>query len=202
MITPDGRDRIKNEEVPEKAIITKLNFADTENKPKRSIGVVTRRASINSAGSLEEHPLKANSPDTASATTNRTRGKVKGAGYSTESSESSKKRKSNRSNNANAHSPKSRKVTFQISGSPKKEKAIQVRSLNGVTTSTYGTRSAQSNGTGSLMELPAVTKTKHISTFKVPKVKKNEKVEVVKMLTGTLYLYRGEHRRAEFIRSR
>ena len=28
----------------------------------------------------------------------------------------------------------------------------------------------------------------------------NETIEVVKMLTGTLYLYRGEHRRVEFVR--
>jgi hypothetical protein len=32
------------------------------------------------------------------------------------------------------------------------------------------------------------------------KLKKDENVVVVKMLTGTLYLYRGEKPRAEFVR--
>ena len=47
-------------------------------------------------------------------------------------------------------------------------------------------------------ELP----TKKKNVFKTKKVKKDENVTVVKMLTGTLYLYRGDRPRAEFVRSK
>ncbi len=61
---------------------------------------------------------------------------------------------------------------------------------------TIGTRSTRGSGEVELLpELPVKKK--------VPKVKKvvqDDNVTVVKMLTGTLYLYRGDRPRAEFVR--
>lgn len=65
------------------------------------------------------------------------------------------------------------------------------------------TRSTRASGGELMPELPPASKpNKLIKTSSVPKVKKNENVKVIKMLTGTLYLYRGETRRAEFVRSK
>lgn len=202
VISPDGRNRSKNEEVPEKAIITKLNFAGTEVRSKLFSGVITRRASSNSAESLDTHSPKTDSLLTSTANRRSTRGAVKGTGFLTEGSELSKKRKNDESNNSNINSPKSRKVSFHLGDYPKDKMAVKDKSLYGLGTSTHGKRS---NVKGPMVELPAVTKTKTkkaVNTSAVLKVKKDEKVEVIKMLTGTLYLYRGECRRAEFIRSR
>jgi len=44
------------------------------------------------------------------------------------------------------------------------------------------------------------SKSRHKKVYKGKKIDKNENVTVVKMLTGTLYLYRGERPRAEFVR--
>ena len=47
------------------------------------------------------------------------------------------------------------------------------------------------------------SKRRMLSNNNFPKIKRqkaNEEVVVVKLLTGTLYLYRGAHRRAEFVR--
>lgn len=61
-----------------------------------------------------------------------------------------------------------------------------------------GTRSK--GGTSEMMLLPDLPKKK--APPKMKKIKKDENVTVVKMLTGCLYLYRGENPRAEFIRSK
>ena len=53
--------------------------------------------------------------------------------------------------------------------------------------------------------LPPMNKRKNSNSCTSPKVKKfkkDENVTVVKMLTGNLYLYRGERPRAEFVRSK
>lgn len=52
--------------------------------------------------------------------------------------------------------------------------------------------------------LPPMNKRKNSNscTPKVKKFKKDENVTVVKMLTGNLYLYRGDRPRAEFVRSK
>ena len=61
-----------------------------------------------------------------------------------------------------------------------------------------GTRSK--GGASEMMLLPDLPKKK--APAKMKKIKKDENVTVVKMLTGCLYLYRGENPRAEFIRSK
>ncbi len=63
-------------------------------------------------------------------------------------------------------------------------------------TRTIGTRSTRGSGEVELLpELPVKKKVQ-----KVKKVVQDANVTVVKMLTGTLYLYRGDRPRAEFVR--
>lgn len=99
-----------------------------------------------------------------------------------------KKRKSGDiSDNASGNSGK--KVTFQ---DQKKKKKSPTNGLR------VGTRATRNSGhelfNGSEQPLPRKKAAK--------KVKKNEHVTVVQMLTGTLYLYKGKTRRAEFVRSK
>ena len=49
-----------------------------------------------------------------------------------------------------------------------------------------------------LSELPKTKKT--TKSVVALKMKTDENIKVIKMLTGTLYLYQGETRRAEFVR--
>ena len=62
----------------------------------------------------------------------------------------------------------------------------------------YGTRS--SRGEGLLLTDAPIVKKKRQQTGK--KIKKEDNCQVVKMKTGTLYLYRGDNPRAEFVRNR
>mmetsp|Transcript_22500 Transcript_22500/g.53079 ORF Transcript_22500/g.53079 Transcript_22500/m.53079 type:complete len:227 (+) Transcript_22500:161-841(+) len=62
----------------------------------------------------------------------------------------------------------------------------------------YGTRS--SRGDGVLLTDAPVVKKKRQQTGR--KIKKEDNCQVVKLKTGTLYLYRGENPRAEFVRNR
>ena len=102
---------------------------------------------------------------------------------------SNKRRKyDDASDNGSGNSGK--KVTFKDEKSKKKKLPA-----NGAR---VGTRSTRNSGhelfDGSQQPLPRKKVTK--------KIKKNEYVTVVQMLTGTLYLYKGETRRAEFVRSK
>lgn len=62
----------------------------------------------------------------------------------------------------------------------------------------YGTRS--SRGEGLLLTDAPIVKKKRQQTGR--KIKKEDNCQVVKMKTGTLYLYRGDNPRAEFVRNR
>ena len=62
----------------------------------------------------------------------------------------------------------------------------------------YGTRSSRGDGV-LLTDVPAVKKKRQHTGRKI---KKDDNCQVVKLLTGTLYLYRGDNPRAEFVRHR
>lgn len=202
----DSRRR-KNEEVPEKALGRLIRSGPDgagASQPKRLSRSSTRgTASSNSDGSIEDDTPQDNSPRTSTRRVTR-RGSATattGTGSSEENSESSKKRKSDESTSSNNNSRKSRRVTFQDGKQPKKKVTTAKSSARPVGTGTYGTRSTRGNGVELLSELPPPTKPKNVKAL-APKAKKNQNVKIIKMLTGTLYLYRGESRRAEFVRSK
>ena len=180
----------KTEEVPEKAL-GRLIDDDAEDKPKQLRSSTRATASSNSDGSLEDSPQH-NSSRASSAIQRGTRRTGSGS-YS----ESSKKLKSDESSSSNTNTNKRKSVTFEDGKQPKKKRAANAN-VNFI-----GTRgSTRANGGELLPELPPPTKPKSVIKTAVRKVKKNEPVKVIKMLTGTLYLYRGETRRAEFVRSK
>lgn len=212
IVAPSDRRR-KNEEVPEKSLGRLiLDDADHSNiKSKRLDRSYTRdTASSYSEESLEGDGSHASSPPTPGIRRKSTRGSTSGS--SEENSALTKKRKTVGSNGTNTNNRKTRRVTFQdntrtfsgVAAAPQtKEKLVIKRNpIKGAGVGTIGTRSTRSN-IELLPELPRAAKTKKPIKINItPKVKKNEDVKVIKMLTGTLYLYRGETRRAEFMRSK
>ena len=85
---------------------------------------------------------------------------------------------------------------LSVSSTDKKQNAAKTKKT---VPARVGTRATRGTSGGNLAGLlPDVMPRKKA----VPKktVKKNEHVVVVKMLTGTLYLHRGDRRRAEFVR--
>eukprot|EP00956_Cyclotella_meneghiniana_P027955 scaffold64073_cov76-Cyclotella_meneghiniana.AAC.3 len=183
----------KTEEVPEKAL-GRLIDDDAEDKPKQLRSSTRTTASSKTDDSLNDSPQH-NSSRALAATRRGSRGSGTRRTGSGSSAESSKKCKSDESNSSNTNKRKSRMVTFEDAKQPKKKRAANANSI--------GTRgSTRANGGELLPELPPPTKPKSAIKTALPKVKKNEPVKVIKMLTGTLYLYRGETRRAEFVRSK
>jgi hypothetical protein len=199
IVAPSDRRR-KNEEVPEKAL-GRLILEETSNnvKPNRLGRTSTRdNSSTYSDESVEDVVPQANSPR---PTANTRRNSIRGTG-SGSSEENSKKRKSDESKSSTANNRKPRKVTFKDKAAAlaAKKKRVVKKAVRGA--GTIGTRSTRANGV-LLSELPTTAKGKKITkNAAVPKIKQNEDVKVIKMLTGTLYLYRGETRRAEFVRTK
>ena len=198
IVAPSDRrnGRKKNEDVPEKALLA-LN--ETAPRSKR----LSRSPTAGTASSYSDE--SADAPQ-APAVRRSNRGSTTGtaSGSSEERSESSKKRKSDESNSTSTNK-KTRKVSFQRSkraalDAAKKKKVVKKAPARA---GNISTRSTRANGGELLSELPSVLKSsKPVKVASVPKPKKNENVKVIKMLTGTLYLYRGETRRAEFVRSK
>lgn len=119
----------------------------------------------------------------------------------------SKKRKSDDSNiNSGSDRANKKSVTFSqesntsaTGGSNKKKLKLAKKGAKGMASTRIGTRS--SRGSGEMVLLPELPIKRQFKA-KQKKLKKDENVTVVKMLTGTLYLYRGERPRAEFVRSK
>mmetsp|Transcript_39738 Transcript_39738/g.83030 ORF Transcript_39738/g.83030 Transcript_39738/m.83030 type:complete len:250 (-) Transcript_39738:151-900(-) len=200
IVTPSDRRR-KNEDIPEKALgkIINAQEAMSNRGPKLKKGSrITRDSSSptldtsNSDGSLEDE-----------------HGHKRGSGNGSPSEEYSRgggasptrKRKSDDSNTSGERANASRKtVKFSQESNDstaalKKKIKKSKRSKNASTR--IGTRSTRGSGEAVLLpELP----TRKKNLFKAKKIKKDENVKVVKMLTGTLYLYRGDRPRAEFVR--
>lgn len=200
IVNPSDRRR-KNEEIPEKVLGKVINAQEAMNNrgPKLKKGNRISRENShassrsNSDGSVDEPqaPKRKNGRDSSSDDNSK-------------ASESDRKRKSDDSN-GNSGSERANKnhktVTFSQDSNatstsnnnrrkkPKKAKAASTR---------IGTRSTRGSGEAILLpDLPIKRK----KTFaKGKKLKKDENVTVVRMLTGTLYLFRGDRPRAEFVR--
>lgn len=150
---------------------------DADAKPKRVRRSSTRgTASINSDESTEETGLK--DPRISSATKRSTRDSV--AGTSSENSGSTKKRK-----NDDADSIKTRKVTFEDGKQHQRKKVDKAKPRPAGAGTFYGTRSTRGE---LLSELPPPSKPKSTNkTSAISKMRNDKYVEVIKMLTGTLY---------------
>lgn len=209
VVAPDGLRR-KVEEVPEKAL-GKLILPDTDAKSTRLIrsSVRVSPSSHSDGNSVEEVHQAKKSPRTLFSTRKSRRSSGTGTDFE-EHSAPNKKRKHDGSNMLS--SCKSHRVTFQDGKRSNQRKVLKVQSVRPqVREGQIGTRSS-SNGDHSMSELTPATKPKNqrIKNTKSIKVKNNkgkvsrrsDHVKVIKMLTGTLYLYRGETRRAEFVRSK
>ena len=129
------------------------------------------------------------------------------SGRTTPSSTSSGKRKSDESKNSGSGGGKASKkqkgVAFTQESDTSKAKSTKDTKTVGkkkkLSSRKIGTRSK--GGTTEMLLLPEIV-TKKKTPSKTKKIKKGDIVTVVKMLTGTLYMYRGDHPRAEFIRSK
>jgi hypothetical protein len=111
----------------------------------------------------------------------------------------------NNSGSDRANSKEQRKtVTFSqeskstTSGS-KKSKTIQDNKEDSSKVS-GGVRRVGTRSSGDAEILPELPSKRKIGIKRVKKVKKDDNVTIVKMLTGTLYMYRGDRPRAEFVR--
>lgn len=112
---------------------------------------------------------------------------------STGSSSGSNNNKKRKSDDGTTNTMDDKKVTFQDQKKKKKS-----NSNNRV----IGTRATRGSGVELFDADAAAAVHESLIKKKTKKIKKNEHVTVVQMLTGTLYLYRGETRRAEFVRSK
>ena len=63
-----------------------------------------------------------------------------------------------------------------------------------------GGRRVGTRSSGDAEIIPELPNKRKIGIKRVKKVKKDDNVTIVKMLTGTLYMYRGDRPRAEFVR--
>ena len=132
------------------------------------------------------------------------------------SSSNNGKRKSDDSNGGGSDSNRANKVQKSVSFSQKSntsggnnsssnnnDKKKKVSTTNtkkkSKPSARVGTRSTR--GSGEMVLLPELP-IKKKKQFKVKRIKKDDNVTVVKMLTGCLYLYRGDRPRAEFVRSK
>jgi len=203
VVTPSDRRR-KNEDIPETALGKVINAQEAMSnrgpKLKRSNRGARESTSPtpgNSDGSLEE-------PQAPKRGSRSRSGRGSPNDNSKSSGNAAKKRKSNDSNTKSSgeKASKTRKtVTFSKEAAntttSTKKKTVKKKKPAIATSTRIGTRSTRGSGEAILLpELP----TRKKKTFALKKVKKDENVTVVKMLTGTLYLYRGERRRAEFVR--
>lgn len=198
IVTPSDRRR-KNEEISESALgnIINAQVAMANRGPKVKRG--------NDSGRESSPTSLSNTSDGSSDEVTRRRN---GRGSPRSDSDdggsddvNSGKRKADdaHTNSGNDRSKKTQKtVTFsQESDVTGTSKTRTTKSKNSKVTSTrIVTRSTR--GSGEAVLLPELSVKKKV--VKGKKVAKDENVTVVKMLTGTLYLYRGDRPRAEFVR--
>ena len=187
-----------------------LGVKDEQKEANLTRNVTPTTSSINSNssdGSGEEEP----------SNSRRRSGRLTPSSNSNDSNENSKaasrstrKRRSisDDSNNNNSASERAAKVQKNVKFSQesiasseklKKQNVVAKTKKTTFPAPRVGTRSTR--GSSEMVLLPDVMPRKKAVSKKVDKkCKKNENVVVVKMLTGTLYLHRGDRRRAEFIR--
>jgi hypothetical protein len=228
IVTPMDRRR-KDEEIQEKQLGRVISAVEAMNNRAPKLGTKEEQAnrsmspmpptaatpstsnsdSVSDNGSSKEEEEPSTS---ANSKTKRKSGKLSPSVDSKENSSSkaaSKKRRSRSddddSNNNNSGSD----------GAAKSQKSVKFTQESNDTTSTdmkkknggknkdaatSARRTTRGSGEALAGLLPDVMPRKKAVPKK--KLKKNENVVVVKMLTGTLYLYRGENPRAEFLRTK
>ncbi|KAL9183200.1 hypothetical protein ACHAXT_004987 [Thalassiosira profunda] len=202
IVTPSDRRRNK-EEMPERALgnVISAQEAMANRAPK-----IKHKGNGN--GSSQTSTSDGSGDDEAAASGGR-RGGSGGRGSSSsegskadnDGSSASRKRKSD---DSGSDEKGRRAVTFSqeadaAGGNATKAKGGGKKTAAG-RAERVGTRSTRGAGQEPLLlpELPARKR----NLFKKKRIKKDENVTVVKMLTGTLYLYRGERPRAEFVRQK
>eukprot|EP00579_Thalassiosira_antarctica_P030004 CAMPEP_0202033536 /NCGR_PEP_ID=MMETSP0905-20130828/66099_1 /ASSEMBLY_ACC=CAM_ASM_000554 /TAXON_ID=420261 /ORGANISM="Thalassiosira antarctica, Strain CCMP982" /LENGTH=274 /DNA_ID=CAMNT_0048597441 /DNA_START=43 /DNA_END=870 /DNA_ORIENTATION=- len=227
IVAPSDRRR-RNEDIPEKALGKIINAQEAMSnrgpklkKSNRLTHDSSSPTSVNSSsdGSLEEpqapkrlthdssSPTSVNSSSDGSLEEPQAPKRKSGRGSPSEDNSkaggsATRKRKSDDSN-INSGSEKDNKsqkiVTFSQESNTTTSSKMKIMKKAKTASTRIGTRSTRGSGEAVLLpDLPVRRK----NIFKAKKVKKDENVTVVKMLTGTLYLYRGDRPRAEFVRSR
>lgn len=194
IVAPSDRRR-RNEEVPERSLGKVIDVDEAmTNRQIRNVAAKTSKDAQPSSNSDCDVSLDGSAS------------KVKrGKGSSSEESSNpksvaAKKRNRDESRSKSVDSKRRKAVSFQNSAADAKKLTTRI-----------GTRSSTRNNSDvPEQKIPAKKNVRKASKKKTParksnprkKSKKKEEVVKVKMLTGTLYLYRGEHPRAEFIRFR
>ena len=221
IVTPSDRRR-KNEEIPESALGKIINaqqaaaaaaMTTTSSRGKRSNESPTSLSNT-SDGSSDEVPKRRSSDrgssprsscddnnseeDGGSSSSAAGKRKVVDAHNITTSSGNERSKKTQKTVTFSQESD----VTGTTTASRKKKTTTTSKSTNSkVTSSNTNTRivTRSTRGSGEAVLLPELPMKKKVPS-KGKKVAKDENVTVVKMLTGTLYLYRGDRPRAEFVR--
>ena len=197
IVTPSDRRR-RNEDIPEKMlgkVITAQEAAMNRGPKLKPNGKVRRGTSPTPSNSNSFSDGSRSGRGSPSEDNSKTSG----------SSSNNGKRKSDDSNGG-SDSNRANKVQKLVSFSQEtttdtsvdKKKISTNKNKSKPSCRKIGTRSK--GGASEMMLLPDLPKKK--APPKMKKIKKDENVTVVKMLTGCLYLYRGENPRAEFIRSK
>lgn len=148
---------------------------------------------------ISEHDLRKVDEEDAGSGTKRKSSKSDSSQGSKASDDNNAKASSSSTGSASNVSKKRKSEDISDNGSAKKvsfkeEKNKKKKSVGGMRVGTRATRNSGHELFDGSKELTRKKTTK--------KIKKNEHVTVVQMLTGTLYLYKGEIRRAEFVRSK
>ena len=168
---------------------------NTEEVPERALGkVIDKEEALSNRGITPSNFKKPGSKSPASVTQDT-------SGSDESVDEPQAKRRSGRSSSSD-DSPKDKKRKTGESEEDDQRKTVTFnqkakKAKNAAGSTRVGTRSTRGPTEAILLPEHPVRKK---NLFKKKKIKKDENVKVVRMLTGTLYLYRGERPRAEFIR--
>mmetsp|Transcript_9672 Transcript_9672/g.15823 ORF Transcript_9672/g.15823 Transcript_9672/m.15823 type:complete len:272 (-) Transcript_9672:185-1000(-) len=219
VVSPMDRRR-KDEEIPEKQLGKVITAIEAMNNRAPKLGTKEEQAnramspmppiatpSASNSGSSSDGTKEEEDEPSTSATskTKRRSGRLTPSVDSKENSKAiSKKQRSSNDDDSNNNSgsdgaAKSQKsVKFNDSSSDMKKKSGD-KNKDAAASARRTTRGSSGEALAGL--LPDVMPRKK-GAPKAKKLKKNEHVVVVKMLTGTLYLHRGDRRRAEFVRTK
>ncbi|EED87070.1 predicted protein [Thalassiosira pseudonana CCMP1335] len=215
-------DDYNNDEVPPTAATTSTTRRGLTRRNSQ-----TTATSSNSDGSSEETPAESttggkkrrstrgsSSEEGSKASSSKNKqGKSDDSGSSSRGSNKRKVASGEGNNNSNDNTEEAvaaeENVTAAAAPKKKTKTTATTKVTNKASLAQYGTRSTRGSGAvpmAFLDTLPMPRTVKKTTATKkggpTKKIKKNENVQVVKMLTGTLYLYRGERPRAEFVRSK
>ena len=200
IITPSDKRR-RNEDVSEQLlgkVVTEAEAAANRGPKLKPENKVTPESSSSPKSNSEEEEEEIEEEEPKASPKRR-------SGRTTPSSTSSGKRKSDESKNSGSGGGKANKkqkgVSFTQESDTSKAKSTKDTKAAGkkkkLSSRKIGTRSK--GGTTEMLLLPEIV-TKKKAPSKTKRIKKGDNVTIVKMLTGTLYMYRGDHPRAEFIR--